>query len=226
MKSFYIYVYMNPLHLGPFIYKDVPYTFPFLPFYIGMGTGNRYLHHLYVSRGSRKKALHENEHKINTIKALLKKGQSPIIHFLAQNLTKEEAEAEEERYILAIGRNIDGGPLTNIATGDPFKGKLILKGANHPGFGKTRDQKTIDKIKLNHQDVRGKNNPRAKKWRIIDPQKKIYIIEGSLKSFCEEHKLALGVLKRIRGKGPYKLERSHTKGYAKNTEGWSIEELC
>jgi len=72
----------------------------------------------------------------------------------------------------------------------------------------------------------GKNNSQAKKWKITSPAGEVFRVEGTLKQFCEEHQLAVGVLKRIRNKGPYaSIRYSKTKGLAKNTEGWEIKEL-
>jgi len=71
-----------------------------------------------------------------------------------------------------------------------------------------------------------KNNPRAKRWEIVSPAGETFRIEGTLKQFCEEHRLAVGILKRMRNKGPYMSTRySKTRGLAKNTEGWEIKEL-
>lgn len=225
--TYYVYAYLDPRKPGCFTFPGVDFTFPFLPFYIGKGHGNRYLHHLRIGEGSRKSSFRENTHKLNIIKKLLQEGTPPIILFVFKDLDEKDADEKEELCIRTIGRELDGaGPLTNLALGDPFKGKLVLRGEQHPGFGKPRSPEVREKISKNHKDVSGKNNSKAKRWKLVSPTGEIFFVEGTLKAFCEDHNLALGILKRLLGQGPYELKRfTHTKGRALNTVGWSSEEL-
>lgn len=226
-NTYYVYIYLDPRKSGVFEYEGIPESFSYEPFYVGKGKRSRDQHHLNVALGTCKKAQWENRHKYSKLKSILAVGLSPIILRVLENLTEEEAELKEELYIEKIGRVLTGtGPLTNLASGNPFKGSLVLTGKNHPLFGKPRSEVTRQKIKEHHQDVSGSKNSRAKKWKLTSPEGEVFIIEGTLKQFCEEHKLALGILKRNRNKGPYHMLRmKKTKGFASNTENWASEEI-
>lgn len=55
--------------------------------------------------------------------------------------------------------------------------------------GKSMSEQAKKNMSINHADVSGKNNPRAKKWKIQDPNGKNYIVEGEMTSFCKKHNL-------------------------------------
>ena len=57
----YNYIYLNPEKPGKFIYNDI--VLDFEPFYVGKGTGNRYLSHIY----NKTNVNEYKNHKINKI---------------------------------------------------------------------------------------------------------------------------------------------------------------
>ena len=142
MKKFYVYVYLDPRKKGNFNYNEI--SFEYEPFYIGKGSGYRYLHHLYDKE--------KNPIKINKIKKIITEGYEPIIKKLFVNLSEQEALDKEVALIEKIGKIIDNkGPLTNILNGggfefsDEVKEKMKLK--NRPKM----TEETKNKIRKNHQ---------------------------------------------------------------------------
>lgn len=81
-----------------------------------------------------------------------------------------------------------------------------------------RGRKISDQAKknmsLNHADVKGKNNPRAKKWKVQDPDNNVYIIEGEMTSFCTKHNLPASTMRSM-GRKNY----SPTTG---KCAGWTV----
>ena len=102
MNIYYTYMYSNPTTN--------------IPFYVGMGTGDRHLQHL--KRVNRKSEWDKNNHKNNTIKKILREGSSPIITIIDDNLSRDQASELEMFLISIIGRhNTKTGPLTNMTDG-------------------------------------------------------------------------------------------------------------
>lgn len=102
MNTYYTYVYYFPDSM--------------IPFYVGMGHGNRKMSHLKDA------ALHpvpqQGKHKLNTIREILASGKEPIVTVIRSGLTKKEAGDLEEQLIESIGRrDLGTGPLTNQTKG-------------------------------------------------------------------------------------------------------------
>lgn len=112
IKKYYVYVYLNPIKNGDFIYGE--YKFEYEPFYIGKGCNNRYTHHINENRIKKD----TNKIKINLIEKLKSLGLKPIIKKIKINLSETDAYEMEKLIIDLIGKKIDGtGPLTNIKNG-------------------------------------------------------------------------------------------------------------
>jgi hypothetical protein len=126
MNESYVYIYLNPLKPGIWIYKE--FKFDFQPFYTGEGVGVRCYEHLMKSK------LESNDSflKIRTIKSILKEGKKPIILKLVEHLEKQEALKIENEIILHFGRLItNDGILTNLNTG-LFGTEYNLPGKDNP----------------------------------------------------------------------------------------------
>ena len=107
MKTFYVYVYLDPRKPGKFIYDDL--FFDFEPFYIGKGTRYR----CYTGIRDKGPSL-----KITKIKSILKSGNFPIVIKIYEDLTNSESLEKEIETIKKIGRsNIEKGPLCNMTDG-------------------------------------------------------------------------------------------------------------
>lgn len=65
------------------------------------------------------------------------------------------------------------------------------------------------------ENFKGKKNPRAKKFKLTDPQGKEYIVHGTLKKFASEHGLSNAGLR----------DKARDKDTTPTVEGWVIEEL-
>jgi hypothetical protein len=86
------------------------------PFYVGYGKNQRHLSHLFEAKS--KPIPVKGEHKLNTIRKLLREGSEPIIQIVDNNLSKEQACELEEFLIDFIGRyDLKLGPLTNKTKG-------------------------------------------------------------------------------------------------------------
>lgn len=113
-----------------------------------------------------------------------------------------------------------------VKTANTIKKFGLLSGKNHPLYNKGHTENTKQKISLNHADVSGANNGRAKQWKIVDPNGTPHIINGTLKTFCNDHNLSINVLKsninsvvtnvRVGGK---------STSTTFNTIGWSLFEI-
>ena len=102
MKTYYTYIYFFPESL--------------VPFYVGMGHGNRKMTHL--KEATLRPTPQQGKHKLNTIREILAIGKEPVISVIDSGLTKDEAAELEELLIEMIGRrDLGTGPLTNQTKG-------------------------------------------------------------------------------------------------------------
>ena len=127
MKKYYIYVYLDIMKPGNYIYNDLKFNFE--PFYVGKGYGNRAYAHLAIKG--------KNFLKNKIIKHILDSNLCPIIHKLYTGLTNEQALQLEIDTIKKIGRIQNfNGPLTNMTDG----------GEGHCGFIQNEETKKKRKI--------------------------------------------------------------------------------
>lgn len=114
MNNYYVYIFLDPRKPGDYNYGD--FHFDYEPFYVGKGKGNRYNDH--IKQAMKIKTRDNNYFKIAKIRNILNESQTPIILFVKQNLTDDEACKIEIKYISTIGRfNLNKGPLTNMTNG-------------------------------------------------------------------------------------------------------------
>ena len=108
MKDYYIYIYLDPRKIGNFVFEDI--TFDYEPIYVGKGIKDRVKRHLYLCKKS-KTYFH------NKLKLILNEGFEPIYKIIKTSLTEEQALTEEIKLIKLIGREENGGTLTNLSDG-------------------------------------------------------------------------------------------------------------
>ena len=72
---------------------------------------------------------------------------------------------------------------------------------------------------INSEILKGKNNPRAKKFLFISPTKEQFEVFGNIKEFCKEHNLSYRSVKKYRNIGvvPFIL--------GCNLSGWEVQEI-
>jgi len=109
MFEFYVYVYLNPLKCGNFLYGS--FKFKYEPFYVGKGKGKRNVFHTQVS--DKRNLL--KQRILNKIKT---KSRKPIIIKLYENLSEASAFRLEKCLIKMIGRrDLKLGTLANLTDG-------------------------------------------------------------------------------------------------------------
>ena len=102
MSIYFVYIYRHPKTK--------------VPFYVGYGKNQRHLDHLKEAKGS--PTPQPREHKLNTIRKILREGLEPIIEIVDSGLSKEVACELEMFLISEIGRaDKNEGPLTNQTMG-------------------------------------------------------------------------------------------------------------
>lgn len=115
MANFYVYAYLDPTKKCDHI------EFEYEPFYIGRGKNSRYKQHLQANH------LKDSSIKSNKILKLLNQNIDPIIIFLKTNITQEESNIEEMKYIKMFGRiNNKTGILANMTDGGEGTKNVIL----------------------------------------------------------------------------------------------------
>jgi group I intron endonuclease len=110
IEKYYTYIYLDPRKPGKHTYGE--YTFDYEPFYVGKGCGNRLNEHL-----TKELNYTYNTFKSSKIRKILNEGETPLILKVKENMLENEAYSHEMFLIQVIGRNMDGGPLTNISVG-------------------------------------------------------------------------------------------------------------
>lgn len=169
--KYYVYQYIDPRNLKPF--------------YIGKGTGSRYLKHLKETSQNT-----ENRKKYAIIEHLRILGLEPIIEKVKEGLTETEAYAFEEQLIRKHGRrDLDvNGILCNICIearppsskgkihSDEFKKHLseTRKGSNNPMFGRKQTQKYFEASALRkgaNNFFFGKTHSKEKMTQILETKK-------------------------------------------------------
>ena len=106
---FYVYIYLNPLKEGNYIYDK--FSFKCEPFYVGKGKNDRCNVHLYYSNST-------NKLKQNILNKIKNENQKPIIIKLYENLSEYSAHRMEMCLIKLIGRrDLNLGTLSNLSDG-------------------------------------------------------------------------------------------------------------
>lgn len=129
-------------------------------------------------------------------------------------------------------------PSPNIGLNEASGGK-----GGYTVYNKERNEKISLKVKesrkrkiwTTHKNRRcysGKNNPNARKWMLIDKNRNIYNVKGSLSDFCEENSILESCLRRyigdvvpppnFSGYGGYRAKNNKSKILRLNTTGWTL----
>lgn len=109
INKYYTYVLLDPRKPFKWSYED--YTFEYLPFYVGKGSGNRVKRHYFDS------SVEKNPYKYNLIQELKQGGYIPTYNIIYENSTEEKAFQKEIELINFIKNNLPNSNLTNIADG-------------------------------------------------------------------------------------------------------------
>lgn len=159
-RTFYVYALLDFEVPGPFLYKNLSYTFEYLPIYIGKGVGRRNLRHFSVRRLQKD----TNRLKANKILKIKEKtGKWPLTIKVKENLTMQESFDFEKYCISQIGRrDKQVGPLTNLTDG----------GEGVAGYRHTEeDRRKQSEALKNSGKVKGINNPMfgVHRWGVDSP---------------------------------------------------------
>lgn len=108
LSDFYVYIYFDSRKPGEYNYGK--YKFDYEPIYVGKGTKNRYKKHLTIYKNSK-------THFHNKLGLIIKEGFPPLYEILINGLSEDESNREEINLIKLIGREENGGILTNLTNG-------------------------------------------------------------------------------------------------------------
>jgi len=201
-NNFYIYVYLNPLKPGKFIYWNcgLGIEFDYEPFYIGKGHNNRYNYHLTeVERLKEQENFEEksNNHKINTIHKILRNEKEPIIYKIISGIDSKNINLLEKLFIRLIGRdNKKLGPLTNLTNGGDG-GDTGLGGKTYEEYyGEEKAKELKEKLKIKREgktweEFYGKEKAGEMKEKLSITKKKDSNTNKHLigRRLSEEHKI-------------------------------------
>jgi len=217
-KIHYVYVYLNPLKPGKFIYLDcgLGIEFDYEPFYIGKGQRGRLLDHLKeLGKIIKNKEIKFNNHKINIINKILKENKEPIIYKIIENLTDKQVCDIEKVFIRLIGRKDKKlGPLTNLTDGGDGTTGVIPWNKGKSGIqksskkGKTEIEMYGEEKAKELKEKRSKKRSEETKKKISDAMKNVIFSKERNDKISKSH---LGkkqskewVNKRVKSREGYK----------------------
>ena len=223
-NKYYVYVYLDPRKEGLFKYDK--YEFKNEPFYIGKGTGKRYLKHLYQNKNNC-----ENIFKFRVIEKIKNKNLKPIILKIEKLLNEDDAYILETKLISLMGRRCDeSGILTNILVNIKPPNKYIClsketinkiidlynKGwyvkhiGNHLNLNELKIKKTLIENGINV-----KRKPPTNYLNLSDNLINDICYEYknglSIRKLCEKYKLSFEVVRRRLRENNVKLRDYHYK---------------
>jgi hypothetical protein len=97
----YVYVYLDPLKPGPFVFGK--FKFDFEPFYIGLGKNKRIDAHIRDAQDDKQQQEYQTA-KYRKIRKILNVGIEPVRYKLYEGLTLDSAIRFEKYFIALIGR--------------------------------------------------------------------------------------------------------------------------
>lgn len=144
----YTYIYLDPN--VPNNYEFMGYKFDFEPFYVGKGSGDRYLSHLLKAKNT-----HINLPVLDKIRSIYKSGYTlnnlkKFVVKIEEGIDDSEALLLEKDLIRVIGRRLfDEGPLMNILPGG--ESAPSMSGSSNPMFNKSWYDQWV--IKYGHEEA-------------------------------------------------------------------------
>lgn len=204
MNMFYVYIYLNSLKPGDFIYQDL--KFDYEPFYVGKGKNDRMCYHFNKVKNKNK---YKDNNKFRTINQILDNGQNPIIIKIKSNLTEDESLTLENLTIKKIGRlDTNQGPLTNL---------------NDGGHKPQDNYRHTNESKNKISDGLRKKIPNER-YTLVSPLGEIHE-NVKLISFCKEFNLDYQKIRKSSNQGKIYIKEKyikHSKQITKNCIGWEV----
>lgn len=149
-NKYYVYAYLDPRKPGNYTYNET--SFEYEPFYIGKGSGKRYLAHLNCKG--------KNKYLNNKINKIISLGLKPMIIKIEENLEEEYSYEREHELIKKIGQLYENtGPLLNVQKGG--RGKIGFSEESKKKIGQNNsNRKWTDERRSKHSErYKGENNP-------------------------------------------------------------------
>lgn len=202
MNKFYVYVYLNTMKPGNYIYNDI--SFDYEPFYVGKGKNNRFLSHLNKVKNKNK---YKTNSKFEIIEECLNNSLEPVILKLYSNIDEDTSLNLEKQTILKIGRlDLMKGPLTNRNDG----GQKPQDNYHHTDSAKKNISLGL------------KNSTPKERYDVISPNNKIFE-NVNLLEFCKENRLDYQKIRKSSNKGRIKVRKTiNCNIETLNCENWEV----
>lgn len=202
MSNFYVYVYLNTMKPGCYIYNNIEFNYE--PFYVCKGKNNRYLYHLNKVKNKNK---YKSSSKFSIIEECIYNNIEPIIIKLYDNLDEDTSLILEKETILTIGRmDLSKGPLTN---------------RNDGGLKPQDNYRHSESAKKNISIGLRRSSPRDR-YDLISPDNK-KINNVNLLDFCKINNLDYQKMRKSSNKGCIKVRKTiNCNKETLNCENWQV----
>lgn len=167
------------------------------------------------------------EQEIMDICGTIKKRNGPLTNLVTEGYKRIYGNKNDAYKKISKAQKQNWNNPNSIYNNPEFRKRFFrdVSGKNNPNYGNKWTDKQKKKMSENRKGkYKNKNNPNAKKWKLISPCGKVYIIHGDLKNKCKELNIYMSTLKKNINSKVLKPKIIHNRFKEKtlNTVGWSL----